>query len=310
VFSPAIPQTKELKSWIRLGGGKECTASRVITTKDGNTRDPSTDRERENKRIVILVSFKNLFHKCLLCALCAVRIITDVALAHTALYLFISWWISYIISPPISTYRNCCFQVIFSKQQYPGGFLSFFGIGGMEAIGIKSVHTRLNLPQGRSFETFLFFSVRLGPGCKRKIKDRKPLSIAGNSGRLFWPACGILLTSRIEALTRSWNWKSFKWGEENKERRALLMSSYLHATQVYIPPRAVQSLISGSASHESLYARREAIKSRCVCAHWLVCRKFLQRKTDDVKQTTLAWGRLSWVICISQRKSFPALPSD
>jgi hypothetical protein len=88
------------------------------------------------------------------------------------------------------------------------------------------------------------------------------------------------------------------------------MSSYLHATQVYIPPRAVQSLISGSASHESLYARREAIKSRCVCAHWLVCRKFLQRKTDDVKQTTLAWGRLSWVICISQRKSFPALPSD
>lgn len=49
----------------------------------------------------------------------------------------------------------------------------------MEAIGIKSVHTRLNLPQGRSFETFFyFFSVRLvGPGCKRKIKDRKPLSI-------------------------------------------------------------------------------------------------------------------------------------
>lgn len=29
----------------------------------------------------------------------------------------------------------------------------------MEAIGIKSVHTRLNLPQGRSFETFflIFF---------------------------------------------------------------------------------------------------------------------------------------------------------
>lgn len=48
----------------------------------------------------------------------------------------------------------------------------------MEAVGIKSVHTRLNLPQGRSFETFFwFFLFDLGPGCKIKIKERKALSL-------------------------------------------------------------------------------------------------------------------------------------
>jgi hypothetical protein len=73
-----------------------------------------------------------------------------------------------ILFLPLFQLTEIVFLVIFSKQQYPGGFLSFFGIGDMEAIGIKSVHTRLNLPQGRSFEIFLFFSVRLGPGVKEK----------------------------------------------------------------------------------------------------------------------------------------------
>jgi hypothetical protein len=44
------------------------------------------------------------------------------------------------------------------------------------------------------------------------------------------------------------------------------MSSYLHATQVYIPPRAVQSLISGSASHESLCTERGYKVTVRVCA--------------------------------------------
>ncbi len=181
IFSP---QTKELKSWIRLGGEKECTASRVITTKDGNTRDPSTDRERENKRIVILVSFKNLFHKCLLCALCAVRIITDVALAHTALYLFISWWISYIISPPIPTYRNCFFGY-FLETTVSRWFSFFFRDWRYGGHRNKISSHSSKSATGKVVWKFFIFFCSTWTRCKRKIKDRKPLSIAGNSGTLF-----------------------------------------------------------------------------------------------------------------------------
>lgn len=139
-----------------------------------HTRPIITDRERENKRIVILVSFKNLFPK--VSAVCCTYNHWCGPGTHGDVFIYFVMDILYHFSP-YSNQWNCCFGYFLETRV--SRWFSFFGIGGMEAIGIKSVRTRLNLPQGRSFETFFyfFFSVRLGPGCKRKIKDRKPLSL-------------------------------------------------------------------------------------------------------------------------------------
>jgi hypothetical protein len=71
------------------------------------------------------------------------------------------------------------------------------------------------------------------------------------------------------------------------------MSSYLHATQVYIPPRAVQSLISGSASHESLCTERGYKVTVRVCA--LTCVQEIPATKNWWRQTNYSGMRSALV---------------